>query len=650
MKMKARYLTAALLAACACGTGRAQMPMNQPTPQPGAAAPNSFDASGSAAKGTSDDPLRRGEQANPQLFGMEIPVLDPSTDTVAYNGGYFDVGNNAVVRARFEKYLQQIPDDSKESRRYRDLLNKILKLTQRSGNDPKYSIGGRTLIEIGHGLYEANDYPGDGGQSGMLASSMVSALNVQRSNLLRDKQNEELAEEMERLVVRANQKHNASNSRKDSINNSQATQGKNGRRGGSASDMNVERIAHDMKTVAKNETTIAANTTANQTSLGLAKANYQTVLVSLLLSRRFDHAVIGARVYRFIFKDGDTRLKMDKKSKSYEVITGVAGMPPTIDTIDSLASNARRDVDQSIQAVHSMLAQNKLGEATQHLIEAVAIGEYMQSVATFPTEARQRIARYWTLRKRAMTALNSRDYATVEEVAAKMKEMDVDFDDSMLLSYTTGKKMQSDLAIRNAAKALQAGNEEDFNRYIQEAGMIWPRNPKLKEASEKLAEVDAGDPVKVEFRNLYEAKEYRRIAREKDRFKIVAMDPELAKQYEEVIMLVGSMDGMLENIRALAEQDAAMGACMAYEKMVEWQAQNEAYAEDAAMREARRDFELKAHDFVQALRDARACEERREFGSALSCYYRARCKYPYSNIADKGIKRVTEVIMQATYN
>lgn len=635
--MRARYI--ALMVACACGVARAQMPA--PT-----ATPTGFDASGSSVKPPSDNPAQRGETPNPQLFGMEIPLMDPSSDTVAYNGGHFDVGNNALVRARFEKYLQQTPDDSEESKRYRNLINQILKQTQRSGNDPKYRIGGDALIKIGRGLYDADKYPGDGGQSGTLASSIVSALDVQRKNLVRDKQSAQIESELDKLVARADERQNSSTRRKDAAN--RHTPGRKG--GGGAGDIYVHRVAYDLKQVGKGEAQVTANTAANESAIAMAKVNYQAVLITLLMSRRFDHAVIGARVYRHLFKDGDTRVELEKDSKMNELFSGGAGMPPTVNAIDSLASNARREVDQSINSVYSMLAQNKLAEATQHLIEAVAIGEYMQSVAIFPAEHRQRIARYWTLRKRALSALNARDYATVEEVAAKMKEMDVDFDDSMLLSYTAGKKRQSDLAIRNAAKALRAGNEEDFNRYIQEAGIIWPRNPRLDEGIELINKYDEGDPVKEEFRNLYNTKEYRRIAKEKDRFKIVAMDPELAKQYEEVITLVMRMDGMLEQIRSVAEQDAALGPCMAYEKMVEWRSENEDFAEDVEMKDALRDFESKAHDFVQALREAATCEERHEYGSALSCYYRAQCKYPQSVLAARGIDRVTNIIVNATYN
>lgn len=633
----------------ALGLAQAQMPSGGGGSSSGAGMPSSFDASGSSVKQRTDDPNRRGQTPPPELFGMELPLMDPSTDTVSYNGGVFDVGNNAAVRARFEKFLQQMPDDSTESKRYRSLINKILQQTQKSSRDKRYSLGSEALINIGHGLYEADKYPGDGGQSGTLASTIVSALDAQRMNMKRDRQNEKYDAELSRLVKQADTWQNDNVHRKSAIASTAKRNGGDGK-AETGGDINKIKIAQAMAQVADNKAQKTANTAKNEAVLLASKINYQSVLLSLLFSRRFDHAVIGARVYRHIYRDGDTKLNLEKESKANDLFSGVAGMPPTVNGIDSLASNARREVDQSIQSVHSMLAQNKLGEATQHLIEAVAIGEYMQSVATFPMESRRRIAKYWTLRKRALTALNARDYDTVEEVAAKMKEMDEDFDDSMLLSYCAGKKRQSDLAIRNAAKALRAGNEEDFNRYIQEAGIIWPRNPKLDEGQEMIAKLDEGEPLKDEFRNLYAGKEFRKIARDRERFKIVAMDAELSKQYEEVLMLVMKMDGMLEQIRVAAKQDATLGPCMAYEKLIEWQKEDPRYAEDTEMRLALKDFESQAHDFVTALRDAKSCEERREYGSALSCYYRAQCKYPHSELAKEGIRRVMEVIVSAVYD
>ena len=205
-EMKTRFIGIILGTLAISAWSEAQMPVSgggsTPAPQSGggAALPSSFDASGSAAKPQQNDPTRKGETPPPQLLGMEMPLIDPSSDTVSYNGGVFDVGNNAAVRARFEKYLQQIPDDSAESRRYRKILAEILKLTQRGGRDSRYIVGSETLIRIGKALYHANEFPADGGQSGVLASAMVSALDVQRANWSRAGKNAKMDAEISELV------------------------------------------------------------------------------------------------------------------------------------------------------------------------------------------------------------------------------------------------------------------------------------------------------------------------------------------------------------------------------------------------------------------------------------------------------------------
>ncbi len=610
--------------------------------------PTSFDASGRSAQvasGAAEGSSANGEPANPQLLGMEIPLLDPATDTVSYNGGKFDVGNNALLRARFEKYLHQVPDDSAESRRYRERINDILKVTQRAGSS-RAVVGSEVLVKVGMGLYEISEYPGDDGQAGTLASAIVSALDAQRANRKRDRSNEKLDAEIDKLVRKTNIYNNR--------NTHRSTGAVSGAIQGPARHANVPKsnefvIGVNTKDIAAKEAIKVKNEAANEASLAMSKLNYQSMLLSFLMQRRFDHAVIGARSYRHIFRDGDTKLNLKEDSDANKLFVGVGGMPPTVNSIDSLASNARRDVDRNIEAVHNLLAQNKLADATQHLIQAVAIGEYMQSVTTFPTEARQRIARYWDLRKRSLTALNARDYGTVEEIADAMKEMDADFDDSMLRSYCAGRKRQSDLCIRNAMKALQAGNEEEFNKQITEAGLIWPRNPNLDKGAEQLTKLDNHAPARDEFRQLLQAREFRRIFDNQARYEVAAIDPDLRDSYKEVITLVSTIDVMLAELATAAAHDKVMGPCMAYEKLLARQKADERFAADDKFRDALHSYAVQAHDFVQVLTDAAECEQRREYGSALSCYYRAQCLYSASDLAKEGVERVTEVILKATY-
>lgn len=568
----------------------------------------------------------------PELFGVEFPLLDPASDTVSYKGGVFDVGNNAVVRARFEKYLQQNPDVSEVARKYRNKLEELVHVTQRNARSGK-AVGGENMVKIGHGLYEMSEYPPDGGQSGALASAMASALAVQFANQKRDRENDKLQAEIDELVSHTNRLTN--------INT--------GRGKASASNTNTVRISRNTKKIAGHEAAQVKNDAESTAALALSKVNYQSMLISLLLSRRFDHALIGANSYRHIFRDGDTTLKLEKDSQADKLFRNTAGMPPTINSIASAASTARREVDQHMEAVNNLLEQNKLSDATQHLIEAVAVGEYMSSVSTFPTEKRRRIAEYWSLRRRVLTSLNARDYGTAEEIAKRMKELDRDFDDAMVMSYCAGKKQQSDLALRNAVKALQDGNDEEFNKYITEAGEIWPRNPRLAEGRKKLETIDSHDPVKQEFKTLISRSEFRTIYNEQSRFEVVAVDPELKEQYRDAITLIGTIDGMLAQLDVAAQQDTVIGPCMAYEMLLDKKNEDERFASDPLFTDALNRYALAGHDFVQALEQAAECEKRDELGSALACYYRAQCIYPGSRMARAGAERVSQLILQARF-
>lgn len=585
-----------------------------------------------------------GEPENPRLLGMEMPLLDPSSDTVTYNGGKFDVGNNAIVRARFEKYLQQNPDDSTEAKRYRQRMNDLLKLTQNNARQHA-EVGSQTLLQIGRGLYEINDYSGDAGQAATLASAIASALSVQYANRDRERKNEQLSEEIDKLVRDTNIKQ----TRNENRPSKEVGTGRNRRRQQDQGKSNSFLIAEQTAEIATKKGSKVKNDADSVAATELAKVNYQGTLISFLMQRRFEHALIGSFAYRHIFRDGDNKLNIKKDSQAAKVFEGGAGVPPTVGTISSLAANARREVDQNMEAVNNLLAQNKMAEATQHLIEAVAIGEYMPSVCTFPTESRRRIAEFWTLRKRSLSALNARDYGTLEEIADKMKELDVDFDDSLLRTYCEGRKMQSDMALRNARKAFMSGDEEAATEYAEQAALIWPRNPNLKEMQKEVMKLDNNDAVITEFKTLLDRHQYRTIYNERSKFKVVAIDPELEKKYEESVMLIGTIDAMLQQIDVAASQDKQMGPCMAYEMLLDFMDKDSRYMEDPSFKDAVVRFKVEAQDFVKALEAAKEQEDRREFGSALANYYRAQCLCLPSNRAKEGIERLSKLIMSAQF-
>ena len=646
--MKALYILPLIPLAAAVAT--AQMPTN--TPQ-------SFDLSGKSTQAQSgvrnDDPNSFGETPPPQLLGMELPLLDPSTDTVSYGGGKFDVGNNAMVRERFEKYLNQTPDDTEASRKYRRSIEKLIDLTQKYSKNAG-PVGSKVLVKIGMTLYDISDYPGDGQQAGALASGMVSALDAQRANLRRDKANQKIDDDIEKLVKKTNSLTNQNTQKGSGGGSIGNIQGKSGSGGGVS---HTVRIAFNTQKIAEHKAKQGANVAASEASLLKAKIQYQALLLSMFLERRFDHTVIGARVYRHLFRDGDTTLNMEKDSDAYKMFTGISGMPPTVNALDSAAANARRDIDQSMDAISNLIAQNKLGEATNRLITAVAIGEFMQSVAVFPAESRRRVAEYWNLRKNAMVALNARDYGEVERISGRLKELDVDYNDSLLMSYTEAKKNQSDGYLRQARKALQAGKEDEAMEAMANAAVVWPRNPNIQEARKQVEKVDGFDKEKMEFSDLLSAKRFRDIYKSRNRLKVVAaLDETMAQQYEAVIRYIETIDNSLKQFKEIAEEQGTMGAGMAYEKLVEMQAENDSSAEelfrgelknDKPFSDALRDLRDAAGEFTDALITAQKHEKRGEYGSALALFYRALELNPTSTMAKDGIKRVSEVIFNAKF-
>ena len=159
--------------------------------------------------------------------------------------------------------------------------------------------------------------------------------------------------------------------------------------------------------------------------------------------------------------------------------------------------------------------------------------------------------------------------------------------------------------------------------------------------------------------DLIKAKRFRDIYADRDRLAVVVMlDPELKKQYEAVIRYIEVIDNSIKQYREIEEQQGALGAGLAYEKLLEMQNENEALDDpllrgqlkhDKPFSDALRDMRDAAGDFTDALDTARKHEKNDEYGSALAHYYRALELNPTSVMAKEGIKRVYEVLYSAQF-
>ena len=53
-------------------------------------------------------------------FGEEIPLLNPGDETITVAGIMIPLGDNRIMRSRFEKYLSQPEENSEDGRRPHD--------------------------------------------------------------------------------------------------------------------------------------------------------------------------------------------------------------------------------------------------------------------------------------------------------------------------------------------------------------------------------------------------------------------------------------------------------------------------------------------------------------------------------------------------
>ena len=97
-------------------------------------------------------------------------MLDPSAETITVGGVAIPLGDNRLLKARFEKYLNQPPETDEEAEEYRRTVDEILAAIS------PFKTGGPNLQEAFKLLPRASTYPGDANLCMSLAESIYMAL------------------------------------------------------------------------------------------------------------------------------------------------------------------------------------------------------------------------------------------------------------------------------------------------------------------------------------------------------------------------------------------------------------------------------------------------------------------------------------------
>lgn len=574
-------------------------------------------------------PAKQNTQESRSIYGNELPFIDPHDETITLNGKSWSIGDNRLIAARFEKYLNEPEDSSEDAQEYRKTIRTLLTLLSPRNIPPDILSKAVGL------LIKAAAYPGDAQLCDTLTQVIYTSHLSMAGREAKQHAIDQMERENERIVREMSMIHNAS-----------VLTGPNANTKGSGREGQRTRITDPKyinygKRLVEIEALKKKYETERVVSQVDAKIHYQAALVQFFMQRRFEHVVIGSRLYNYIFNDGNSRLQIRKGSDASKLFSDSLGMPPTIATLDSLASEAIRDCDRHMEAVKYQLEHKELVGAAKRLSEAFMVGEFLPPVTTFPRAEKRKIQDFLRTSYRLISAIDAKDYTGARELVQKLKVEAVDFDAVKAETAIAAFTRASDMHLFNAQQAFMEGDKERGEKELKQAIEIWPRNPKLDKLNDTLLATNEIVLAKQDFKRFLTEGNYRQIFREQYRFApIVQGDPEMEDAFAQII---GNITHIETSI-AKAKEFSKMGQDYAAWEELKALRDNKTYSQDPELGKQIEDLMPRVSELTAALDRARRLEEMGEAGSALAWYLKARHVYPNSKFAEAGRDRLLNAI------
>ncbi|MGJ8633523.1 MAG: hypothetical protein ACSHX7_06345 [Luteolibacter sp.] len=596
---------------------------------------------GAPAQNNSDVSQAPKKQAPVSPLGQEIPLLDMSAETITVGGVTIPLGDNRLLKARFEKYLSQPPETNEAAQEYRESVDTIL-----SEISP-FRKGGPDLQEAFKLLPRASTYPGDANLCLTLAESVYTALLAKKDVKSLSAMNLSIEKEKQEIIRRADW---AARTERDPVLGNSNTTGANGKNQkkknapatSPGTGSNSLRYNDTLKRITEIELLKKQNIVRTEAGTIRTKTQYQVNMIQWFVQRRYEHVLMASRFYNQIWKDGDSTLRMDKGSDVSKLFSESVGVSPTVSSLDSLSNEAIRETQKYVQAFDLLLSRDELHSASQRLMEAFALGEYLAPVATLELEKKLRIMEYVRDLHELYGTLQARDYVRGKILADKLKETAKDFPSSKVDSAISAYTLASDLAIEEAKSHLISRDSEKAAEKIKAATELWPTNPKLEEFRTLVSASGGIVVARNDFDRLLAEGNYREIAkRQYELAPAIAGNPDKEEAFKQIMENLQKIEAALGK----ASEFARMGqSYSAWEQLAEIR---EEFPDDPKLG---RELELlapKVADLTLALDKARQFENRtpKQTGSALTWYLKARNIHPQSEQAEKGIKRILDEVL-----
>ena len=609
----------------------AQNPPQPVAPQPAPEQPApAGDQNGGAA-------ANQGAQQNPSaggssFLGKDVPFFDPGSNIITWDGKSWNINNNALFEARFEKYLNAPPAITPPETEYQALLKQIMDKLSPGRITP------RSTDEAFELLARASRYQQDANLCDSIANQVYSAWLARKNNDRLNAASGALEDERKRLEWNARltaegtklEGGGDSGKSKDGAVNQQVQQQQLSR------EMQMQPI---LTRLAEVTALIRANQLKREVAELQVKIEFQSLIVQHFLQRRFQHALIGTRFYRSIFADGDSQLRVGEDAKN--LFAKTSGLPPTMGTIDSLANEILRDVHEGVQAFKFLLGKNELQSASKRLAETFMIGEYLRDVRTLDREDKRLALAFVQKSNQLVSAIEVKDFSMAEKLVKELSETAKDFDVSKPMAAIETAKQISAMHIAKARNAAVSGDKETLEAELKAATEIWPRNPALSEVSQMIfSQADVQSRALVDFDQLLSQKNYRQILDDRMRFiAATSMYPDKQEQLRKVLEDMQVIETSIIQAQEIEKRGDYAGAWESAEKAFR------NFPDDNKLNQVRANLTTKAADFVHAIRQAEELEQKDQPGSSLAWFLKAQSEYPASDFARQGVERLTKQIL-----
>lgn len=572
------------------------------------------------------------EMAN-RVFDPESDSLDFENGSFNWKGKNFNLVEQRAFRSRFERFLLASPTEEEEQ--YAQLMSDIIDRLSVSNNNTDDAI-----LDTWELLFRASTFELDGGNSTIVANQVFNAWRIRKESRgvsLTQQELQDIRKYQQEIV--ANRALSIQQLRERRLRETSARQRDEGESGAAAEGSLPTEAAFRALELAETEAKILA-LEGQQAATGLqAKLQFQSQIVSFILQRRFEHALVLAGFYQSLFKGSHQQLEVG--TEELKSFFPNSDLTFTVDSMTFVAREAINDVNKGVDAVNAAYEEGRSLIALERLQEVFFLGEYLTELNKIPTQQRRHMLDLYRGMIEAGELADAKDYNGVAELAEEISKLAEDFPKNRVLSSIETAKSMSDMAVFAASQYRNLGDIDKARAELQQAIEIWPSNPAIREFQQETTKLATAGSMGVQvFDDLYERMDWRGLYdRRMDLGFALAEDKVRRPLLMEVVEQVARIDLLVGQAEELIKQEEPYAA---WELLVE---AAKVDPDDGPLNRARAELAPRVADFVLQINRAERQTEDGHHAGALAAYLAAQDIYPASRLCREGIEREADALM-----